>query len=314
MEDKKQRMTTTSTAGLQLRTHRRWLASLVELVSSMRFAISLLALLGIASIIGTIMKQNEPLPNYVNQFGPFWVEVFEKIGLYAVYSSWWFLLITAFLALSTALCITRNAPKMYKDMRSWRENVREQSLRNFHHQAEWDFAGSRTALVEQLVQRVGARGYRVKLVEKPHATLLTAKQGAANKWGYIFAHSAILVICVGAVLDSDLPLRLQAWAGHKTPFAGNGVIAEIAKQHRLDANTLTFRGNTLIPEGGSRDTAIINEQSGVFLQPLPFTIRLKHFIINFYSTGMPKLFAMRDSPSRCCSSRAARSSAMRVCC
>ena len=31
----------------------------------------------------------------------------------------------------------RNAPRMLADMRSWRENVREQSLRNFHHKAEW---------------------------------------------------------------------------------------------------------------------------------------------------------------------------------
>src|SRR6476620_8544305 len=110
----------TSTAGIQLKTERRALASSVELLSSMRFAISLLSLLAIASIIGTVMKQNEPMPNYVNQFGPFWFGVFDKLGLYAVYSAWWFLLIMGFLVLSTSLCITRNAPKMLKDMRSWR--------------------------------------------------------------------------------------------------------------------------------------------------------------------------------------------------
>ncbi|WP_298618582.1 cytochrome c biogenesis protein ResB, partial [uncultured Zoogloea sp.] len=36
----------------------------------MRFAISLLTILGIASIIGTVLKQNEPYNNYLNQFGP----------------------------------------------------------------------------------------------------------------------------------------------------------------------------------------------------------------------------------------------------
>ncbi|MDP9108445.1 MAG: cytochrome c biogenesis protein ResB [Pseudomonadota bacterium] len=281
----------TSTAGLQLKTRRHWLASLVELVSSMRFAISLLALLAVASVIGTIMKQNEPLPNYVNQFGPFWVEVFDKIGLYAVYSSWWFLLITAFLALSTALCISRNAPKMWKDMRSWRDSLREQSLRNFHHKCEWESPLPRTALAQQLASRIGARGYQVKLVDKDNAILIAAKRGAANKWGYIFAHSAILVICIGAVVDSDLPLRLQAWAQNKTPFSGNGVIAQIGAQHRLGLDTVTFRGNTLIPEGGDSNTAIISEQSGSFIQELPVTIHLKRFVIDFYSTGMPKLFA-----------------------
>jgi cytochrome c biogenesis protein len=281
----------TSTAGIQIETKRRWLADAVELVSSMRFAISLLTLIAIAAMIGTVMKQNEPMTNYVNQFGPFWFDVFSKLGLYALYSAWWFLLIMGFLVLSTSLCLIRNTPKMLKDMRSWRENVREQSLRNFHHKAEWVSAESRTVLTQQLAQRAAAAGYKVKVFEKNSGTLITAKQGAANKWGYIFAHSAIVIICLGGLLDSDLPIRFQQWAYGKTPFSGNGVIAQIPAQHRLSLNNPSFRGNTMIPEGASSDTAIIPQQSGVLLQDLPFTIKLKKFIIEHYSTGMPKLFA-----------------------
>jgi cytochrome c biogenesis protein len=283
--------TTTSTAGLQLRTERRWLADAVELVSSMRFAISLLTLIAIASVIGTVLKQNEPMPNYVNQFGPFWFEVFAKLGLYTVYSAWWFLLIMGFLVLSTSLCLIRNAPKMMKDMRSWRENVREQSLRNFHHRAEWTSAAPRAVLAQQLVNQIAASGYKVKLVEKDNATLIAAKQGAGNKWGYIFAHSAIVIICIGGLLDSDLPIRFQQWIYGKTPFAGNGIIAQIPEQHRLGLGNPTFRGNTLIPEGASSNTAIISQQNGVLIQELPFTIQLKKFVVDYYSTGMPKLFA-----------------------
>jgi cytochrome c biogenesis protein len=281
----------TSTAGIQLKTERRALAGAIELLSSMRFAISLLSVLAIASVIGTVLKQNEPMPNYVNQFGPFWFDVFGKIGLYSVYSAWWFLLILAFLVMSTSLCIARNAPRMLADMRSWRENVREQSLRNFHHKAEWRGAQDQAQLVRQTVERVSSYGYRVRVVQKEQATLITAKQGAANKWGYIFAHSAIVIICIGGLLDSDLSIRFQEWAYNKTPFAGNGVIAQIPAQHRLGLGNPTFRGNTLIPEGASSNTAIIARQNGVLIQDLPFTIKLNRFIIDFYSTGMPKLFA-----------------------
>ncbi|WP_211442970.1 cytochrome c biogenesis protein ResB [Collimonas humicola] len=280
-----------STAGIQLKTSRRWLADAVELLSSMRFAISLLTIIAVASVIGTVLKQNEPMPNYVNQFGPFWFEVFGKLGLYAVYSSWWFLLIMTFLVISTSLCIARNAPKMLKDMRSWRENVREQSLRNFHHKAEWTSATAPALLTQQLAARIAAKGYKTKLVAKDNATLITAKQGAANKWGYIFAHSAIVIICIGGLLDSDLPIRAQQWIYGKTPFNGNGVIAEIPAEHRLGLGNPTFRGNTLIPEGSASSTAIIPQKDGVMIQDLPFTIQLKKFIIDFYSTGMPKLFA-----------------------
>jgi cytochrome c biogenesis protein len=280
-----------NTEGIRIKTQRRWLGDAVELVSSMRFAISLLTLIAIASVIGTVLKQNDPMPNYVNQFGPFWFEVFNKLGLYAVYSAWWFLLIMGFLVLSTSLCIARNAPKMLKDVRSWRDNVREQSLRNFHHKAEWNAAAPVAELAAYLAQRVRANGYKVKLVEKEGATLLTAKQGAANKWGYIFAHAAIVIICIGGLLDSDLPIRFQQWVFGKQPFTGNGVIAQIPERYRLGIGNPTFRGNTLIPEGSSSSTAIIPQQNGVMIQDLPFTIHLKRFVIDFYSTGMPKLFA-----------------------
>ncbi len=282
---------TTSTSGLHLKTNRRWLADAVELLSSMRFAISLLSLISIASVIGTVLKQNEPMPNYVNQFGPFWFDVFEKLGLYAVYSAWWFLLIMAFLVLSTSLCLIRNTPKMLNDMRSWRDNVREQSLRNFHHKAEWTSQAARAAFAQRLAGQVAANGYKVKLVEKENASLIAAKQGAANKWGYIFAHSAIVIICIGGLLDSDLPIRFQKWVYDKTPFNGNGIIADIPAQHRLGLGNPTFRGNTLIPEGSASSTAIIPQQSGVLIQELPFSIKLNKFIIEHYSTGMPKLFA-----------------------
>ncbi|HWZ47034.1 MAG TPA: cytochrome c biogenesis protein ResB, partial [Herbaspirillum sp.] len=280
-----------STAGIELKTKRRWLAGAVELISSMRFAISLLTLIATASVIGTVLKQNEPMTNYVNQFGPFWFDIFGKLGLYAVYSTWWFLLIMTFLVTSTSLCIWRNAPKMIKDMRSWKENVREQSLRNFHHKAEWSVPTTPALLAQDLLARIANKGYRTRLVEKNQAILITAKQGAANKWGYIFAHSAIVIICIGGLLDSNLPIRIQQWVGGKTPFTGSGLIADISPQHRLSVSNPTFRGNTMIPEGSASSTAIIPQQNGVLIQDLPFTIQLKRFVIDFYSTGMPKLFA-----------------------
>lgn len=277
--------------GIRLNTNKRWVADIVELLSSMRFAISLLCMIAIASVIGTVMKQNEPMGNYVNQFGPFWYEIFRKLGLYSVYSSWWFLLIMAFLVVSTSLCLIRNTPKMLKDMRSWRENVREESLRNFHHKVSWQSGEQRAQLVTQMSALIERNGYRLKVVEKENATLIAAKKGAANKWGYIFAHAAIVIICVGGLLDSDLSIRFQQWFLGKVPFSGSGLIADIPAQHRLSRATPTFRGNTQIPEGASSSTAIIAAQNGVLIQDLPISIQLKRFVIDYYSTGMPKLFA-----------------------
>ena len=108
---------TASTQGLRLSSRSQALRTAVELVSSMRFAISLLTVICIAAVIGTVLKQAEPAVNYVNQFGPFWAGLFLQLQLNAVYSAWWFLLILAFLVVSTSLCIARNTPKIIADLR-----------------------------------------------------------------------------------------------------------------------------------------------------------------------------------------------------
>lgn len=281
-----------STSGIQLRNRRGPLAETVELLSSMRFAIALFVVIIFASIIGTIVQQSQPMPNYINQFGPFWFEVFNKLGLYAIYSSWWFVSMCALLVISTTLCIVHNTPKMLKDMRSWREKVREASLNNFHHKTHWQSAQSGEALAGQTAQRLGHAGYATKVIAKDGgAILVSAKRGAGNKFGYIFAHSAIVIILVGGMLDSDLPVRFQQWLFGKTAFGGTGVIAEIPAQHRLSIHNPTYRGSIALPEGTAGNTALLPRPDGFLLQDLPFSIHLKKFDIDFYSTGMPKLFA-----------------------
>src|SRR6185312_10620767 len=126
-----------TTSGFQLKSDRRVLKSTIELLSSMRFAIALLVVLAIASIIGTVLTQDDPYPNYVNQFGPFWADIFRALGLFTVYSAWWFMLILGFLIVSISLCVIRNAPKMIADIKSWKAKVREGSLRAFHHKAAY---------------------------------------------------------------------------------------------------------------------------------------------------------------------------------
>src|ERR1700761_7165614 len=127
-----------TTSGYQSKSNKSSVRLAIELVSSMRFAIALLVILAIASIIGTVLTQEDPYPNYVNQFGPFWADIFRGVSLYNVYSAWWFMMILIFLVISVSLCVIRNGPKMIADMKSWKDRVREGSLRAFHHKGEFD--------------------------------------------------------------------------------------------------------------------------------------------------------------------------------
>ena len=272
-----------------------WWKAWQELLASMRFAIALLTVICIASVIGTVLKQHEPFPNYVNQFGPFWAEVFNALQLYSVYSAWWFLLILAFLVTSTSLCIARNTPKILTDLKVYKESIREQSLKAFHHKAEGVVADAPEAAAHRLGQLLATGGWKVKLQSREAqggtGWMVAAKAGAANKLGYIAAHSAIVLVCLGGLLDGDLIVRAQMAFGGKSVYNGGGLIADVPVQHRLSERNPTFRGNLMVAEGTASSTAILNQSDGILLQELPFTVELKKFIVEYYSTGMPKLFA-----------------------
>jgi len=280
-----------TTSGLQLKSGKRAMRSAVELLGSMRFAIAMLVILAIASIIGTVLTQDDPYPNYVNQFGPFWADIFRSLSLYNVYSAWWFMLILGFLIVSVSLCVIRNAPKMIADMKSWKVKVREGSLRAFHHKGEFAVHGTRAQTVALLAKLSGKLGYKFVTRETDGATLIAAKRGAMTRLGYIFAHLAIVVICLGGLLDSNLPIKLQMWLFDKTPIRSNTVINDIPPEHRMSQSNPTFRGYAWVPEGQHVSTAILSQQDGSLIQDLPFSIELNKFIVDYYSTGMPKLFA-----------------------
>ncbi|MES2530678.1 MAG: cytochrome c biogenesis protein ResB, partial [Pseudomonadota bacterium] len=283
-----------STHGLRVRRGPQVVRAAVELFSSMRFAIALLTVICIASIIGTVLKQHEPLGNYINQFGPFWAAFFRAARLDAIYSAWWFLLILLFLVISTSLCIARNTPHILRDLKNFKEGIRAQSLKAFGQRAETSLDEAPEAAAQRIGALLAGGGWKVKLQQRTaghSGWMVAARAGGAHKLGYIAAHSAIVLICVGGLLDGDLVVRAQTWFNGKSVFTGGGMIADVPAEHRLSPSNPTFRGNILVPEGGQSSVAILNQSDGVLLQELPFSIELKKFIVDYYSTGMPKLFA-----------------------
>jgi cytochrome c biogenesis protein len=268
---------------------------LLDLLASMRFAIALLTVICIASTIGTVVKQREPLTNYANQFGPFWAEIFGKFDIYTVYSAWWFLLILAFLVISTSLCIARNTPKIIHDLKNFKEHVREQSLQSFHHKALGHISLGPEVALSQVVAYLNGHGWKSRVQVRDKGVMVAARRGASNKIGYLAAHSSIVLICLGGLLDGDLLVRALMWAQNKTIYAGGGLISEVKPEHRLPSSNPSFRGNLLVPEGGRAATAILSMPNGVVLQDLPFDVELQKFIVEYYETGMPKLFASEIS-------------------
>lgn len=264
---------------------RPWFAFL----SSMRFAVSLLCLLGVASVIGTVLQQNQQSVDYLVKFGPFWSQIFRFLGLYDVYASSWFVVIMLFLVISTSLCLTRNIPPFWREMKSFRLKASKQSLAAMKNTVVLDCGG---ITPDVAVRYLDVQGFSCKTVEREDGSVLVAaKKGAVNKWGYIFAHMAIIVICLGGLIDSNLLLKIGMLTGKIVPDRDSVYAKDFKPASTLSSNNLSFRGNVNITEGQGADVVFINADKGLLVQNLPFSVDLKKFHIEFYNTGMPKDFA-----------------------
>ena len=275
-----------STGGIELRHGSAWVREAIELLSSMRFAISALSVLCIASAIGTIVPQASPDINYVNQFGAFWAEVFAAFDVFRVYNAPWFLVFMALMLISTTLCLIRNTPKMLREARAWPLHVRDRAFVAFRHRHENAVTNESQAVlsVQQATDWLKSHGYSIKNPVSNDASLpvLVAKKGAYNRLGYIFAHLAIVVLPLGGLLDSAIPTRAAAWWWEKAPInlAGLNSAEEVPASAKMPQATPTYRANLLIPEGQTSDMAVINRPGGAFVLDLPFELTLKAFRVD----------------------------------
>ncbi|MFZ1640245.1 MAG: cytochrome c biogenesis protein ResB [Candidatus Contendobacter sp.] len=265
---------------------------LLEFLGSMNLAITLLVVVAIASVIGTVLQQNQPYPDYVLKFGPFWFQVFGRLGLYDVYGAGWFIAILAFLVLSTSVCLYRQVPGMMREMVRFRTQVRLESLRGFHQYAEWRLPErAPAAVLAEVASTFRAGGYRWRVQDHGDCQVAAAMKGRHNRLGYLFTHAAVVVIGIGGLLDGNLWLKLKEWRGEIAIETRDLAARDIPPASRLAPGAVpAFRGNVMLPEGSAASFVFLRLRDGFLVQELPFAIELKDFQVEYHATGQPKSF------------------------
>lgn len=267
-----------------------WTGRCGQLLGSMNLAITLLVGIAVASVIGTVVIQNQPYTDYLIQFGPFWHGVFKSLGLYDVYGSIWFITLLGFLVISTSFCLYRNTPELLRGMRGYHVTVQLESLRHFRHAKEWTLSSQADVITEfgSLLRRYS---YQWRTEESGQQTMLAAKKGAVGRLGYLFTHIAVVLICLGALFDSNIPLKVALATGKVMVEARPMTADEIPANSRLSTENMSFRATLDISEHATENLAYINYHDGYLVQPLPFTVTLDDFYMEHYTNGQPKSYA-----------------------
>ncbi len=224
-------------------------------LGSMSLAVTLLVVVALASVIGTVLLQNQDQTDYLQQFGPIWYWVFRALGLFDMYHTWWFLSLLGFLMLSLSVCLWRNVPRFLKEMRSSKVSLSDQAIKHMKHAKHWDIKGQSAEVVLE-VARKRLHEWNLREETRGDVSYIRADKGSKHKWGYILVHSAMLVILIGGWVSVHF----------------------------------SFRGNMQVPVGAKESEISFLEGTSVAYKKMPFEVRCNDFNIAFYPNGMPKEF------------------------
>jgi len=223
-------------------------APLWDLLCSVRLSISLLILLALTSIVGTLIKQNAPTMEYMQYFGPGLYRFLNFLGLFDMYHSWWFRGILVLLAVNIFSCSSSRFPRIWSKITRPRGEIDKVQVANLPYTKHF----KRSLSPEEVTERVSSltRGIfnRPLVSETTEAIVIFAERGRMSRLGVYITHLSILIILLGALIGS----------------------------------LFGFKGFVNILEGETVDRIFTRQRHGTTPKPLGFMVRCDDFRIAYY--------------------------------
>ena len=222
--------------------------------SSVRLTLFLLIVIALAAVLGTVIPQQDAAQGAFEKLPPALAGFLRFLQLYDLYHSPWFLLLMGLLTVNLVVCSLNRLPVSLRLYRLQPEPDRPGLYEDLPPERVLVAGGSaeeEAARMEQILKKALGKPEAKK---NDQAAYFRAHKGAWSYFGVYVIHAGVLVIILGAVIGS---------------FLG-------------------FDGYVNIPEGASADRIELRGGKGVM--ELGFSVKCDDFNVEFYDSGMPKLY------------------------
>jgi len=220
---------------------------------SLKLAMGLLLSLAVSSIIGTVIPQGNLAPQYLESIGQTKFRLYQALGFFDMYHSWWFVLLLAALSVNLFACSVKRLPQIWKVVTNPTLTLDEGLQKTLGNLTSIRTPGSAATLKERAAALLTANFAAPRITEKDGAFHLYAEKTPWCRLAVYVVHLSILVIFAGAIIGS----------------------------------LFGFKGFVNIPEGGSASTIMLRNNKPMNLD---FALRCEKFSVSFYDTGAPKEF------------------------
>lgn len=102
-----------------------------KMLHSMKFGIILLTVIGVLSIAGTLIPQDNIIGYYESTYSPLFFNIIKTFSLHKLFSSWWFMLLIGILSINLILCSVKRLPGIIKTIKKEANIEKELSRENY---------------------------------------------------------------------------------------------------------------------------------------------------------------------------------------
>ena len=222
--------------------------------SSVKLTVALFIVTAFASVLGTIIPQQEAAETLTGRLSPGIVQILKTLQLFNIFHSVWFTILLGLLCFNLIICSLNRFPSALRQFRRQRSPGRPDAPDHFEPDKQFVTTDPPAVTASRLAAILEKRYGRIERTVEGTKSLLYAEKGRFSYFGAYIVHLGILLILGGAI------------AGFLMGFEGYIELGE-----GESTNTVYLKG--------TKDT-----------KKLPFMIRCDRFNLELYDDGTPKRY------------------------
>ena len=222
--------------------------------SSVQLAISLLALIALFALVGTLVPQRDGAAQLADTMSPGFFSFLQKMQIFDLYHSIWFFLLMGLLAINLIICSLDRFPMVWRRFRHKPSPRDDDVFKNIPEENILQTDKDATTAANIAAALLKKRFRHLERADEPKSIFMCTDKGRFSHFGVYIVHLSIIVLIVGAIVGAIFGLE----------------------------------GYVNITEGETANT--IDLKSGNRTLPLPFAVRCDKFTLKLYENGAPQTY------------------------
>jgi cytochrome c biogenesis protein len=236
-----------------------------DFFTSVKLALFCFFTLAFASIVGTIIPQNETPVFYIQKYGEKTAEIFRLLNIPDMYNSWWFVSLLALFSINLIVCSIDRLPTVWKMVTMDNLATKIGRLEKMTPRNRFVSSKPLQEVAAEVEQTLRGTGWKPDQRQTEGGILLFAQKTPWVRFGVYIVHLSILVIFTGAIIGALFGSKGSIMAREKStvPFYfsyGSGERIPLGFELRVNDFSLTYYDNGAPKEYRSDLTVIDNGQ------------------------------------------------------